>query len=172
MFEKSRIIRRSELAAREYIPNGLDRAPLDVRALCAARALTVVDKALDDELSGMALIDGDSRFIVVNSRHHLHRQRFTIAHELGHHAMHSDYLRTNIHVDKSILRRDPLSAEGVDIREIEANAFAAELLMPRSLMGSFTSLDLADDRALRIVAKQFGVSQAAFTYRLMNLGFL
>lgn len=172
MLEKARIVRRSELAAREYVPNDLERAPLDVRRLSSLHDVTIVDRALDDELSGMALVDGGSRFIVVNSRHHVHRQRFTIAHELGHHAMHGDYLRANIHVDKSVLRRDPMSAEGVEVREIEANAFAAELLMPRHLMGSFTNLDLADERALRVVAKQFGVSQAAFTYRLMNLGFL
>ncbi|HUE78178.1 MAG TPA: ImmA/IrrE family metallo-endopeptidase [Sphingomicrobium sp.] len=172
MFDKARAVRRSESAARDFVPSGFGRAPLDLRLLCQTKSIEIVDRQLDDELSGMALIDEGRRFVVVNSRHHIHRQRFTIAHEIAHHALHSDYLRANIHVDKSVLRRDPLSSEGVEIREIEANAFAAELLMPRHLMGSFADLDLADDRAIRVVAKQFGVSQAAFTYRLMNLGFL
>lgn len=171
MFDKASIVRRAEASAREFVPGNVERLPLDVRTLCADHGVTVVERQLDDELSGMAIIDNDQRFVVVNSRHHPNRQRFTICHELAHHALHEDYLRANVHVDKAVLRRDSISAEGVDVREVEANAFAAELLMPRHLMSGFSNLDLSDERALRLVAKQFGVSQAAFTYRLMNLGF-
>jgi Zn-dependent peptidase ImmA (M78 family) len=171
VFDKSVAVRRSEAVARDYVPENISRLPLELNRLCELKNVVVLERELDVELSGMAFIDSEKNFIVVNSRHHPHRQRFTISHELGHHALHASYLRANIHVDKAVLRRDSLSAEGVEVKEIEANAFAAELLMPRKLMSSFSNLDLADDRALRVVAKQFGVSQAAFTYRLMNLGF-
>ena len=171
MFDRGTAIRRAEESARVFLGD-FSTVRLDLDALCAARGITIVRKDLNDELSGMALIEGDRKFVVVNSRHHPNRQRFTVAHELAHHAMHEAYLRTNIHVDKAVLRRDGLAAEGVEIKEIEANAFAAELLMPRKFMGSFANLDLSDDRAIRVVAREFGVSQAAFTYRLMNLGFL
>lgn len=169
MFDRGAAIRRAEEKARVFAGDFSD-IPLDLDALCAAREITILRRELNDELSGMALVEGGRKFVVVNSRHHPNRQRFTIAHELAHHEIHEADLRTNIHVDKAVLRRDGLAAEGIEIKEIEANAFAAELLMPRKLMGSFANLDLSDDRAIRVVAKQFGVSQAAFTYRLMNLG--
>jgi len=169
MFDRGAAVRHAEESARAFVGD-LFSIPLDLDALCAARGITVLRKELNDELSGMALIEGEQRFVIVNSKHHQNRQRFTIAHEVAHHVIHEAYLRTNIHVDKAVLRRDGLAAEGVEIKEIEANAFAAELLMPRKFMGSFANLDLSDDRAIRIVAKEFGVSQAAFTYRLMNLG--
>jgi Zn-dependent peptidase ImmA (M78 family) len=144
--------------------------PLDVDGLCGAKQITILRRELDDELSGMALIEEGKKYAVINSRHHINRQRFTIAHEVAHLTLHEAYLQSNVHVDKSVLRRDALSAEGVEVKEVEANAFAAELLMPRKLMVYFANLDLSDDRAIRAAAREFGVSQAAFTYRLMNLG--
>jgi Zn-dependent peptidase ImmA (M78 family) len=68
-----------------------------------------------------------------------------------------------------VLRRDELSAEGVDLKEIGANAFAAELLMPRSQTLRYSSLDLADEPSVAAVAQRFGVSATALTYRLSNL---
>ena len=46
--------------------------------------------------------------------------------------LHASELKKAVHVDKGSLRRDRVSAAGTDMLEIEANAFAAELLMPRS----------------------------------------
>ena len=44
--------------------------------------------------------------------------------------LHRHELEHAVHVDRGSLRRDALAAEGVDPIEIEANSFAAELLMP------------------------------------------
>ena len=65
----------------------------------------------------------------VNSLHAPVRQRFTIAHELGHAVLHA---REGIHLDQAFrLRfRDQTSAMAIDPEEIDANSFAAELLMP------------------------------------------
>ena len=64
------------------------------------------------------------------------RQRFTIAHEIGHFLLHTD---EDVHIDEKrpIGRRDDLSSQAVDACEIEANQFAAELLMPESLVREF-----------------------------------
>jgi Zn-dependent peptidase ImmA (M78 family) len=131
-------------------------------------------QALDDELSGMAFLSGASKYIVVNSRHHPNRQRFTIAHECGHHLLHDDLLRKGVHVDKGVLKRDPLSSSGRDLNEIAANAFAAELLMPRALVAAAIPRDfdvLADEESEEIkkIAAQFQVSPAALHIRLVNL---
>ncbi len=57
------------------------------------------------------------------------RQRFTIAHELGHFFLHR--ASSTVFVDAApIFFRDESSSNGSQREEIEANAFAAELLMP------------------------------------------
>ena len=63
-------------------------------------------------------------------------------------------------MDKAFkLLRDPVAATGTDAFEIEANAFAAELLMPedwvRAAIAAESELD--DDVALAAVAKKFRV---------------
>jgi Zn-dependent peptidase ImmA (M78 family) len=57
--------------------------------------------------------------------------------------------------------------------EIEANTFAAELLMPADLLlGTLggRSIDLEDDEAVASLAKRFKVSEAAMRFRLSSLG--
>ncbi|MGE0774741.1 MAG: ImmA/IrrE family metallo-endopeptidase, partial [Sphingomonadaceae bacterium] len=77
-----------------------------------------------------------------------------------------------VHVDKGILKRDPLSSAGKDYKEIAANAFAAELLMPRALISAAVPRDfdvLSDDDEVQRIADRFQVSPAALNIRLINL---
>jgi Zn-dependent peptidase ImmA (M78 family) len=67
-------------------------------------------------------------------------------------------------------RREGANSE----REAEANAFAAALLMPvewvaQALKGR--QIDVADGDGVSKLAKEFGVSQQAMMYRLVNLGY-
>ena len=69
--------------------------------------------------------------------------------------------------------RDGQSATGVDGQEIEANAFAAELLMPESILRDLVGrqpIDVFDDAAVRRLASRFEVSPQALTIRLSRLG--
>jgi Zn-dependent peptidase ImmA (M78 family) len=65
---------------------------------------------------------------------------------------------------------------GTDYDEMQANAFAAELLMPRSFvlraLRAFTEEndDFTADELVEALASEFAVSSAAMGYRLMNLG--
>ncbi|WP_082731251.1 MULTISPECIES: ImmA/IrrE family metallo-endopeptidase [unclassified Sphingomonas] len=147
----------------------VESAPIPIEQIARARGIAVQHLPLDDELSGMSFIKNGISVIVVNAAHHPNRQRFTIAHELGHHIMHADYLLDNVHVDKAVLHRNSRSSDGVDTKEIEANAFAAEVLMPTSLMRSYKDLDINDERKLASVAKHFRVSVSAMIIRILNL---
>jgi Zn-dependent peptidase ImmA (M78 family) len=133
---------------------------------------------LDDELSGMAFIKEGQPVVAVNALHHPNRQRFTMAHELGHLLLHRDYLAAGVHVDKEfkvsperVLQRGPLAASGVDEYEMQANAFASELLMPKDWLLNEThgSWDIDDSERLAALAKRFKVSTAAMQFRLMDL---
>ena len=166
--------RRGEEVARQLLERrSLSRPPVPVREIAIAEGCLVKAAFLDGELSGMAFITDDRPVIVVNSRHHPNRQRFTIAHELGHHLMHRSMLLSGVHVDKGILRRDAESSTGEISSEIQANAFAAELLMPRQLMQPYLSgsFDVEDDIAVHRLAEMFGVSTAAMTNRILNLSY-
>lgn len=162
-----------ELAADELrLQWAADVVPVPVEEIARRLGLELVARVLADDVSGLLLRpEGGKSAIVVNQRHSLARQRFTIAHELGHLRLHKgrpmvvDHVRVNL--------RDARSGAAVDREEIEANAFAAELLMPRALVlaeiqraaGRGHSTQLAADLAVG-----FGVSKQAAEYRLVNLG--
>ncbi len=151
----------------------IEAAPVPVERIARSLGIRVEYAPLDDELSGLAHIRDDVPIIGVNALHASTRQRFTLAHELAHIRLHRDELEVAVHVDRGSLRRDGLAAQGVDPIEIEANAFAAELLMPVCLLILELErhpVDLEDDDAVDALAKRFRVSEAAMRYRLTSLG--
>lgn len=146
------------------------RIPVPLPRLARGLGLIVEYTPLDDELSGMALIKDDKQLIWINALHHPNRQRFTLAHEIGHHLLHKNAINESVHVDKGILRRDTVSASGTEKLEIEANAFASELLMPTSEITKALDdeFDLDDHDKLESLAKKFKVSVAAMQIRLIR----
>ena len=70
-----------------------------------------------------------------------------------------------------VAARGDRASEGVYSDEIEANAFAAELLMPENWLRSSLKepLDEFDDDEIKRLAKDYKVSAQAMTFRLTNL---
>ena len=71
-----------------------------------------------------------------------------------------------------MLRRDSKSSASVDPIEIEANYFAAEILMPASFLAKSLgnkTLDIDDDIVVDMLAKNYRVSASAMRFRLGNL---
>jgi Zn-dependent peptidase ImmA (M78 family) len=67
--------------------------------------------------------------------------------------------------------RDDVSSQGIDPLEIEANAFASELLMPREFLANAldaSGLDMEDDVGIEVLAKKFRVSASAMRFRLAS----
>ncbi|MGK3939766.1 ImmA/IrrE family metallo-endopeptidase [Streptomyces caeruleatus] len=129
----------------------------------------------DGDVSGMLIRqDGTSPVIGVNDVHSDHRQRFTIAHELGHFLLHPG---REVVLDRPVRvnLRDKTSSAATDREEIEANAFAASLLMPADLVRSelqrLSAVVRQDpERCSTALADIFDVSDAAMGFRLINLG--
>jgi len=151
--------------------------PVPIDKIAKALGASVHYTPLDEELSGMIYIKDDVPIIGVNSLHHLNRQRFTVAHEIAHLQLHREHITQAVHVDKrfadAMLRRDGRSATGTQGLEIEANQFAAALLVPRHQLEQLlegVDLDLEDEEALEGVARRFKVSKATLQYRIRNLG--
>ena len=125
------------------------------------------------EIDGFLLREDGRVVIGVNQDQAKVRQRFTIAHELGHLRLHEG---SPVHVDSGfrVRLRDAVSSQGTNQEEIEANRFAAELLMPVAFLArelEHRAFDLADGSQLTDLARLFGVSAQALAIRLGALGY-
>lgn len=103
--------------------------------------------------------DVRSSTIYVNLEDPPDRQTFTIAHEFGHVDLHKDlYSR---HPERyKVLLRGPLRAE-TDPLEREANAFAAQLLVPQMFLEKYSS-----KASIEELARLFIVSEEVIKFRL------
>jgi Zn-dependent peptidase ImmA (M78 family) len=160
--------------ASEILRRGKYTVPVDIHSIAQEHNIAVRTENLEDSVSGILVIKDGSAVIGVNESHHPNRQRFTIAHEIGHFLLHND--KSNIFIDASpTFYRDNKSSLGIESQEIEANMFAASLLMPENeLRGLINNqhIDPYDDTAIRRLADQFKVSSQAITIRLIRLGII
>lgn len=167
-------VRAREAAQKVLVEFGIKRVPVPIERIIKSNNIVLQYAPLDEELSGMAYIQDGISIIGINALHHPNRQRFSAAHELGHHILHSGDIQEQIHVSKGLraLRRDPVSSEGSDPLEVQANTFASELLMPKKFLleeiGA-DGLDMDDEASVEKLAKKFRVSVSAMRYRLGGL---
>ena len=150
--------------------NCITDPPVPVEELAEVLDTRVRYSPFDGELAGMLYRDEGQRIIGVNSFHHPNRQRFTIAHELGHLCLH----KGNVHIDRTfgVKRRDENSSLAIDPEEIEANRFAAELLMPYDMLMTDLEdreIDLEEESDIIELAERYQVSVQAMTLRIMNI---
>jgi Zn-dependent peptidase ImmA (M78 family) len=152
---------------------GMESGPVDVEMVAKAVGATLTFEPLKEDLSGVLVKDKDRVVIGVNSEHPYSRQRFTIAHEIGHLVLKH---QGELFIDHVVMRRDSRSAQAIDRQEIEANQFAAELLMPEDLVLQSAkkcydqSGSLPQRQLIEQLAREFKVSPQAMEYRLTNLG--
>ncbi len=126
---------------------------------------------LPNELSGFIQFIPESKSfeMLINSTHSPVRQRFTIAHELGHFVLHKDKI-----IERGRLNRGPKSDNEIDFDdrlEKEANAFAAGVLMPEAQVTHWYKILKPTDpvRVLDRMADLFEVSKDSMYWRLKNL---
>jgi Zn-dependent peptidase ImmA (M78 family) len=140
--------------------------PVDPVAIARAVGLRVEPLSPDvaDTFSGEYAPDDPMGAVIrYNPNHTLSRQRFTIAHELGHHALgHGLSYRDD--------NPENFSIQGSDWAEVAANKFASELLMPLHILDYL--IEHEKNLTLSKLANCFGVSEAAMYWRMKNLRML
>lgn len=116
--------------------------------------------------NGMIVKNGKDITIYVCPNDMLERQRFTIAHELGH------FMCGHLTEDKTMFRdgNKEYSRDNYDPQEYEANNYAAELLMPVEKI-EFLIHDKGYNR-IEDLAEALIVSYTAMSIRLKNLGWI
>lgn len=121
-----------------------------------------------------AFLNGNARLIAVEEQHHPHRQRFSIAHEIGHFVLH--------HLPRPVRGLFACSASDMELsaapgghgakalhlqQESEANLFARALLMPET---SVRAMHKVTGGRVIPMSRHFKVSPQAMEIRLAQLG--
>jgi Zn-dependent peptidase ImmA (M78 family) len=159
------------------LKEGIKSGPVPVAILAKSLGAEVHYQSAKDDLSGFLLRDRETKHAIigVNANHAPTRKNFTAAHELGHFMLH-DF--DDVHVDRhsKVWLRDQTSSQGISIEEMEANLFAAELLMPAKFLEKdierHRTLDLTDENVISELADTYKVSPQAMAIRLSYLGYI
>lgn len=149
-------------ADKVLVDNVILEPPVELKEIVENAGLTILFADFPEELSNvMGFYDLGLRHIVVNRADPPNRQRFTVAHEFGHSILHRELIEN--HPDQyKVLLRQPVGGQK-DPVEQEANAFAANLLVPRRLLSRFAKVgDTAE------LARLFIVSEDVIRWRLVN----
>lgn len=140
-------------------------APVEPEKIAEQLGLEVVRTPLKNNVGGFILKKhGGAARIYVNSNDPQERQKFTIAHGIGHYWLHRDDGGEFGYVEY----RGELSTRGTDPVERWANSFAAELIMP----ARYIRMAWARGDSIDSIQERLGVSDAAFGHRLVNLGLI
>lgn len=152
----------------------LSEPPIDLECVARHLGLAIMYEPLSKSISGFLHRHPSGRAtIVVNRNHVVGRQRFTIAHEIGHFVLRHN--ENQIYIDKTYtvqLRSD--APTGAHPEEAQANAFAAALLMPKAMLRSDVLRRAHDHRVeddvIDALTDRYGVSERALLIRLNTIG--
>ena len=139
---------------------GCENPPVPVGEMAKKLDLSVVEFDFSENISGV--LKKEKKVIGVNKKHHPLRQRFTIAHEMGHFLLGHELGKDEDFIEDDTLRK-PTSLER------EANVFASFLLMPREWIRDRVKKLGVDGQTIRTLAREFEVSEQAVTIRLLEL---
>jgi Zn-dependent peptidase ImmA (M78 family) len=179
----------SVIAARNQAENlvkvsGFTSPVIDVEAIAKKMGVHVIRVELDQTISGLLFThpETNSSCIAIQKGDDETRQRFSIAHELGHFCLkHQFKPGDHVHVDHGFLisQRGPMAASGTNAIEREANNFAGSLLMPHAMIIASVGRrrveqknDQLYDRDITHLAKEYNVSEQAMMVRLNILRIL
>jgi len=180
----------------EEAANGLNRdyhsataepltLPIPIEAIAEqylGYAIEFTDRGIFEDPRLLGGIDLNSKIIFVNAsvEDHDGRYSFTVAHEVGHHVLHREaHLDNESENRKSILCREVANKPQI---EIEADRFAAALLMPSTLVLAavkrqrtyrrIRSIGQARGLASALISREGfeNVSNTAMVNRLIDLG--
>jgi Zn-dependent peptidase ImmA (M78 family) len=157
----------AEAAARQarklWLRLGSPAPPIDPRLVAEALGVLLIEKDVEGG-DGCIAIQGDVAAVLVNAAVTPEgRKRFTIAHELGHFELHRSWLRF-----RTELTRDMECVTGAQ-EELEANAFASELLMPTDLVAQEFAHQRPSFASIDAIVGRYLVSITAAARRLVDL---
>ena len=161
--EADRLHKRFDTKARADSGEGR----IDVFEMLVDRDIPVMFRPLSGLLG--AFLDDPSPGVIVTTQRQLPVQRFTAAHELGHAALGHE---TSLDIEEILARSPFVDGESYDLREIQANAFASQLLTPSWLIvkhmkrQEWTRDQLTDPDTVYQLSLRLGTSYSATCHAL------
>ncbi len=137
--------------------------PVDVYKIAKLLGFSIIESDFPKNYSGEIFIEGKVKSIGINKNHTQNRQRFSVAHELGHYLnAHQDF-----DVDGEMLEETEFDFNNpLHRQEKEANMFASELLVPKEfLIKDLNEVGLDIDK----LVKKYQVSEQVMWIRLTTL---
>jgi len=155
---------------------------IDLEMVADVLGANVIERTLDAEVSGVLIVKGNEKHILINQEHSTRRKRFTTSHEFGHLVLH-DMSNDRVIVDTDIRVYQRVGQAGsaaynqagsttTSREEKEANLFAASLLMPAQWLQDAAKELHDDDSFVELLAKKFDVSEQACFIRLQQLNII
>lgn len=163
MANRSELGHRGTLKARELLKRLRVSAveEIVVEEIAAFHDLFVVDGGLSGAQGRLVHRGGKGIIRIQTGLTQVARRRYIIVHELGHRLLHPD--RDALCAERDFVRYEPGNAE------TEANAFAAELLMPRALFEPVCEVARPSLEIVRQLADRFGATLTATAIRFVDL---
>lgn len=149
--------------------NGLGAAdPVRLKSLLLKLNVLTAYRSINDSFSGMAIKAGENRFMLVNSKHSLGRQHFTICHELYHLFVQKDF-------SSMICKTGTFDKK--DRIEYEADWFATYFLMPEEGILSLIPANELKKNKVKLgtlvkIEQYYSCSRSALLFRLENMGLI
>jgi len=139
--------------------------PINLISLLKRLDLITAFKPLSDDFSGLSIKSGENRFMLVNCKHSVGRQNFTIGHELYH-----LYYDKEFETHKCQTGQFPRK----NSNEKMADIFASHLLLPEEgILKLIPESELSKDRirlaTLLKIEQSYGSSRAALLYQLSKI---
>jgi Zn-dependent peptidase ImmA (M78 family) len=143
-----------------------DKYKTDVEGIANAEGLIIYYTDIGESL-GLLVYDDDAAFIKINNKiRESGMIRFTIAHELGHYIIN----KNRIILKHGLKYHEFYNYNPQTKEEMEANAFAAELLMPKRKFNKFTKDKKLNFNLIKEIAQTFDVTLSAAAIRYANIG--
>lgn len=168
----NKVVIASREARKLRVEHNLMERPIDVFKLCKKIGIDLFEQTFseDSDISAILVKKGADAAIEINQNHSKTRQRFSVAHEIGHWRLHADNDKLDIakgSLDLKVFMR----SENRSPDEIEANEFAAELLMPEDLIQKefYHLVESGEENFISELAKRYKVSESAIAFRLKKL---
>jgi len=140
--------------------NAIAYPPVSPREIAESYGIEVIEVEFDKGAKDVAgFFDFEESAIYLNMADPYSRKTFTIAHELGHHLLHQEHFDRHRNEYVVLMRRPVQSAK--EPLEKEANAFAANLLVPRKFLDKYVGYASVTD-----LANIFAVSKDVIRARL------
>lgn len=157
----------TETLLKTVAPDGYLNLPVDPARVAELLGLQPQKLMLDFDVDGLLVRDkkGEPLKVVFNAHASPQRQRFIVAHEIGH-WVHEYQNESDDSVFGVVEDRDDTSSRRIYGEEIWANRFAAALLMPAAIVRRHWG----EGRTRDELAEMFGVSRLSMDVRIATLG--